>query len=1124
MGTIADQIAGAVANSQLYARVVQSERSFRASENELRILFESTASGILTIGDRGAIQSLNRAVEDIFGYTADELIGQNVSVLMPTPFRAEHNGHLSNYLSTEESRIIGKGRELTGLRKNGDVFPIEIVVHDMEVDGKRSFTGIIRYISERVKAEEEMRRLATIVESANDPIIAVDTERRITVWNPAAEDLYGYALEEVLGKSVDFLFPPHLISIHEDNSGVIYSSGKIADYETQTVTTSGRIVDVISSGSPITDQFGSVIGAVGIHRDITERNESERALRESDARLSAQLLEGKTLEEEVQARKTHQLQTVFEIARILAGPTSFGAKAMAASRAIHDFLNADSVVLRTFNPEKNTIDVVATGGSRFIDLPDSLSLDEDGFSQRAFKSEKLMVIGDYSKITDASPHAIARGLRSVCTIGLRGPNGLTGLINIASKESDHFNDERIELLEAVAGGITALFESARLTESLEQSHKKAEVTDEVSRILTSTLDIDSAYDDYFAEVKRLVDFDVARVSMITSDDEFLGTKYHSDPSKLLIPSGTPHAKSGTLIGEVIESKKAINIPDLTDVSGYRTSDRLVQKGLMSAYAAPLIFEDKVIGGFTFFSTKKANFGVREGVILDRLASLASPSVKNAMLYQEADRFVLALDSIGESVAFLDPDLTVRYVNQAFSQTYGYDFSEIDGKTIRSLGANALGNEAQALDILEQGNLEGWSGEATRTTKSGELIDVLLTVTPVKSVDGQLIGRVSISRDVTETKKAAALFDEQTRLAAVGELAAGVAHEINNPLTNIQLCSQLMGESDITTAQSADLEIISNAARRAATIVQSLLLFARREDPQQEPMSLETVVTQALELKNYDLNISNIDRVLEFEADLPNSLIDHHQLSQVVINILNNAEHAMMTEDTRGELTIKTSSTADSVLLEIHDDGSGMDQDLVRRIFEPFFTTKKPGEGTGLGLSICYGIVQQHHGEMWATSKKGAGSSFFVRLPIANDIERNGDSDETTVGSNGTSMGNLLVVEDEPEIRQLLEKGLASDFQAIEQADNGEMALDLIKRSNYDCILLDLKMPGVNGMEFFEQVAKHNPLLVDRIIIMTGDTASSDTASFISDIDNTIMSKPFSLNDVKQSIRQLMESL
>ncbi|MBC8280518.1 MAG: GAF domain-containing protein, partial [Chloroflexi bacterium] len=198
LSTIANQISGAISNSQLYARAVQSEKSLRASENELRILFESTASGILTINDRGVIESLNHAVEDIFGYTSDELVGQSVTVLMPAPFRDEHKGYLSNYLSTGKSRVIGIDRELTGLRKDGGVFPIELVVHDMEMDGQQFFTGIIRDISERVKAEEETRRLATIVESANDPIIAVDTKRRINVWNPAAEDLYGYAPEEVL--------------------------------------------------------------------------------------------------------------------------------------------------------------------------------------------------------------------------------------------------------------------------------------------------------------------------------------------------------------------------------------------------------------------------------------------------------------------------------------------------------------------------------------------------------------------------------------------------------------------------------------------------------------------------------------------------------------------------------------------------------------------------------------------------------------------------------------------------------------------------------------------------------------------------------------------------------------
>lgn len=228
---------------------------------------------------------------------------------------------------------------------------------------------------------------------------------------------------------------------------------------------------------------------------------------------------------------------------------------------------------------------------------------------------------------------------------------------------------------------------------------------------------------------------------------------------------------------------------------------------------------------------------------------------------------------------------------------------------------------------------------------------------------------------------------------MGQLAAGVAHEINNPLTNILLCSQLLAESDISGDSLVDLNIISDAAQRAARIVRGLLLFARREDPNPEPMALDLIVNQAVELKKYDFRTNNINAVLDFEADLPKSLVDAHQMSQVVVNILNNAEHAIKKGKNGGEITIRTSSSDGSVVLEISDDGPGIEPELLSRIFEPFFTTKKAGEGTGLGLSICHGIVQQHQGDMWVTSE-GLGASFFVRLPISNDAGFDHDNSVT----------------------------------------------------------------------------------------------------------------------------------
>ena len=164
-----------------------------------------------------------------------------------------------------------------------------------------------------------------------------------------------------------------------------------------------------------------------------------------------------------------------------------------------------------------------------------------------------------------------------------------------------------------------------------------------------------------------------------------------------------------------------------------------------------------------------------------------------------------------------------------------------------------------------------------------------------------------------------------------------------------------------------------------------MLFARQEDPQPEPLGLDSIIDQVLGLKKHDFAMHNIQSVCEFEPELPNCLVDNNQISQVIVNILNNAEDALITHKGGGEITIKIDSTPDAVTLEIRDDGPGIEPKMLHKIFEPFYTTKGPGTGTGLGLSICHGIVMQHGGEMWATSEKGSGTSFFVRLPVTDAV-------------------------------------------------------------------------------------------------------------------------------------------
>jgi len=247
-------------------------------------------------------------------------------------------------------------------------------------------------------------------------------------------------------------------------------------------------------------------------------------------------------------------------------------------------------------------------------------------------------------------------------------------------------------------------------------------------------------------------------------------------------------------------------------------------------------------------------------------------------------------------------------------------------------------------------------------------------------------------DITERKKAEEerlKLEEQLRLAgrlaAVGELSAGVAHELNNPLAAIQGFAQLLtARNDLDEATKKDLGIVYREAQRAAKITQNLLSFARRHEPEKRLISINEVLEKTLELRSHQMKVNNIEVVADFAADLPKTRADFFQMQQVFVNIINNAEQSMVEAHGKGRLVVKTQKVGNMIQATFADNGPGISEENLKRIFDPFFTTKEVGKGTGLGLSICYGIVEAHGGRIYARSKLGEGATFVVEIPIISE--------------------------------------------------------------------------------------------------------------------------------------------
>jgi signal transduction histidine kinase len=242
--------------------------------------------------------------------------------------------------------------------------------------------------------------------------------------------------------------------------------------------------------------------------------------------------------------------------------------------------------------------------------------------------------------------------------------------------------------------------------------------------------------------------------------------------------------------------------------------------------------------------------------------------------------------------------------------------------------------------------------------------------------------VACVRDITERKQMEQRLVITGRLASVGELASGVTHEINNPLTSVIGFSQLLLEKDIGDDIKEDVKIIASEAQRAAGVVKNLLAFARNRGPARQMVSINDIIAKVLELRAYEQKVNNIRTETRFAADLPEVMADYFHLQQAFLNIIINAEYFMVEAHKRGTLTITTKRTGSLVSASFADDGPGIPEEDRGRLFDAFFTTKEVGKGTGLGLSICRGIVKEHGGRISVAGKPGEGATFSVELPVA----------------------------------------------------------------------------------------------------------------------------------------------
>jgi PAS domain S-box-containing protein len=358
-----------------------------------------------------------------------------------------------------------------------------------------------------------------------------------------------------------------------------------------------------------------------------------------------------------------------------------------------------------------------------------------------------------------------------------------------------------------------------------------------------------------------------------------------------------------------------------------------------------------------------------------------------------------------------------------------------------------------------------------------------------------------------------------KLAAVGQLISGVAHELNNPLTAILGYSQLLTSSGQMGQQGIEYaDKLYKQAQRTHRIVQNLLSFARQHKPERMPVQINQALEETLALRDYDLRMHNIRVHLELAENLPVTSADPHQLQQVFLNMVNNAVDAILEHSTEGDLWVRTALDGGRLCIEFTDSGPGVKD--ASRVFDPFYTTKPVGKGTGLGLSICYGIITEHGGTIQVRNVPTRGASFTIELPhhLASSPNFSTPGQKAIAGRDG----RILLVDRDESVLEAVGTILRARDHRVQTARSILEALALLEREDFDLVVADLHVSdGANGGGLSEWLARHKPALNQRLIWMCAVAPSENAGEHISGKGRQILQKPFKANDLLAAVDELL---
>jgi PAS domain S-box-containing protein len=1003
----------------------QAEDALKESEQRFKAIFDNAVDGI-TLADPESkkFYTCNKMFSQMLGYSLEEINNLGIADIHPD----KDLPYVMQQFEKLVRQEISIAKDIPTKRRDASIFYADINSSLITVAGKSYIMGIFRDITERKKAEEALREselLATAtIEGMPDGVMLVGMDGKVAYVNKAFEKMLGYRIEELVGTSAVEL-PTY--SGSKDRKKARQALRRVIEKDVAepidmvALSKDGVEIPINFTASVVKDAKGNPKTLVAVIRDVTERRKAEEKLRLSEEYFRALMensLDAVTIMNEdgtirYESPSYERLLGFKPEERVGGGlyerihPDDITRVAELFAEFLQDRGGTLHTEVRAQHKDGSWRFIEAIGHNlldnpvvkgiviNLRDITERKKAEEAlRYSEKYFRSlienaqDAIVIVASDGTISYGSP-SIERMLgykteeliSADALLGFAHPDDIPNVVDtFTNLTKDGSAAVRMELRIRHKDGSWRVVEAVA-NNLLENQAIRGIVVN--WRDVTERKRSEEALRASEARYRLLAE-NVKDV--ISAIDMNLHPTYVS-------PSITQ------LLGYTVEETMAMSLEESMTPASFEKVTKALSEGLAAeergdkSLPASLVLEAeaKHKDGHLVPIEMRVNLlrdieGKPMG-ILGVSRDITERKKAEEVLRISEERYRLLVENANEAI-LVAQDGMLRFFNTRVIEILGYSREELASKPFIEFIHSEDQSMVAGRYMARLGGGEVPSGYSFRVVdKAGDVRWVEISAVVI-NWEGRP-ATLNFLTDITERKKAEEdkqRMEEQLllagRLAAVGELSAGVAHELNNPIAAIQGFAQLLAaRNDLDETTKNDLGIVYREAQRAAKITQNLLSFARKHEPEKQLISFNEVIGKTLELQAYQMKVNNIELVVDFAADLPKTMADFFQMQQVFINLVNNAEQAMVGAHGKGKFVVKTQQVGNMIQISFADNGLGIPEENMKRIFDPFFTTKEVGKGTGLGLSICYGIVEAHGGRIYDRSKLGEGATFVVEIPI-----------------------------------------------------------------------------------------------------------------------------------------------